>query len=81
MITTITTIMMTMTTTTITTTVPATNEDHEGGELCACAAAEEAHPFTIDCSNSAALASALETLEGCTQSEEGCHDYVDTLVS
>ena len=34
------------------------DHDHHARELCACAALEEDHPFTIDCSNTAAIRAA-----------------------
>jgi len=44
---------------------------HEG-ETCGCAAAEDEHPFTINCTDAAAIRAAATTLGGCTASEAGC---------
>jgi hypothetical protein len=38
------------------------HETHEEVEMCACAAAEEVHPFTLDCTGTAAITAAETTL-------------------
>jgi hypothetical protein len=49
--------------------------DHDhAGELCACAAGEPDHPFTLDCTDSAGFAAAEALLVGasCEATEESC---------
>ena len=44
-------------------TAAASHEGHEEVEVCACAAAETAHPFTIDCADTTQIAAAETTLK------------------
>ena len=44
-------------------TAASCHEGHEEVEICACAAAEDVHPFAIDCTDTAAIAAAETTLK------------------
>eukprot|EP01046_Picozoa_sp_COSAG06_P038235 COSAG06_NODE_4395_length_4301_cov_46.688720_5_plen_281_part_00 len=53
---------------------------HGEEEVCACAAAEEEHPFGLDCTATDAIGASATLLESatCVNTEEGCDDYVDS---
>jgi len=52
--------------------------DHHAHEVCACAAAEADHPFSTDCTDTAAIAASETTLGGCPNTDAGCDDYVSS---
>ena len=61
---------------------PGEEEHHHGhgeAEQCACAAAEEIHPFTLDCADTAQLEAATAKLlsADCEPTEESCEAVTD----
>jgi hypothetical protein len=61
-------------------------DDHDGhdhaGETCGCAALEADHPFTLDCTNAGAMATAEAKLTGesCSATTESCSAVVDGVM-
>ena len=51
---------------------PGHAHGHGDMEVCACAATEADHPYSLDCSDSAAIAASATTLQACDLSTAGC---------
>ena len=50
---------------------------HHGKEVCACAAKEADHPFSLDCKDKSAMANSWKTLRSCGKSKAGCKEFKD----
>jgi hypothetical protein len=67
-------------------TTVACEEDHHDGhgevEVCACAAGEEQHPFTLDCTNADQITAAAATLNSadCAATEVSCGALTDGVM-